>query len=87
MTAEQLCDDPEYAAYTWVVPGDYIYTGEWPRGCAGQRYRVHRRVLYVPVNQVHVLVEALTGSDAGLWFTCALDNFAHRYKPDLEATL
>lgn len=58
----------------------YTYTAEIPRGCAGQEYRVHRFVLDVPSYQQKVLVEALTGNDAGLWFVCSLENFARRYK-------
>lgn len=71
-------EDPEYA---WITPGDYVYTGEFPKGCAGQLYRMHRRILDVPSYQHKCLVEALSGKDAGLWFCCSLHNFSIRYQP------
>ena len=80
MTAEEMTAGPEYAEYAWIVPGLYVYTGSLPKGCAGQKYRVHRRILDVPYMQIKVLVEAVSGQDAGLWFACGLANFAVRYK-------
>lgn len=59
---------------------DYIYAAGIPKDCHGSRYRAHRRVVDVPTYQQKVLVEALDGPDAGLWFTCSVDNFSRRYK-------
>lgn len=58
----------------------YVYTGQIPKGCYGQHYRVHRFVLDVPSYQQKVLVEALTGKDKGLWFVCSINNFSRRYQ-------
>lgn len=64
-----------------IIAGrDYLYTGDLPKGCRGQRYHVHGFVLDVPSYQEKVLVEALTGRDRGLWFTCSPANFAQRYE-------
>lgn len=68
-----------------IVPGIYAYTSILPHGCQGCRYRLHRTVLSVPSMQHMVLVEALEGPDAGLWFVCPSGNFAIRYRL-LEAT-
>lgn len=83
MTATDLAGAP-MPEYDWITPGDYVYTGGLPAGCAGHRYRVHRRIIDVPTFQVKVLIETLTGRDAGLWFTCSLANFARRYEPVKE---
>ena len=58
----------------------YEYVGGIPIGCAGELYRPHRLVLDVPVYSWKVLVEALSGNDRGLWFTCSIDNFCRRYR-------
>jgi hypothetical protein len=64
-----------------VIEGaDYTYLSGIPAGCAGHTYRLHRFVTDVPSKQRKVLVEALTGPDAGLWFTCAVANFCRRYE-------
>jgi hypothetical protein len=60
---------------------EYIYARDLPRGCKGQRYRLHREVVHVPTYQHLVLVEALTGWDKGLWFVCSVSNFLVRYVP------
>lgn len=67
-----------------IPPGDYIYTNGIPEGCFGHRYRVHRMVLDVPSRQQKVLVQAIDGDDAGLWFTCTVGNFEIRYRPANE---
>lgn len=64
-----------------VEGGVYVYTALLPRGCKGHLYRVHRFCLAVPSYQEQVLVGALTGHDAGLWFVCSPANFATRYVP------
>lgn len=66
---------------TEVLPGIYVYANGYPVECIGRRYRVHRMVLDVPTYQRKVLIEALDGSDAGLWFVCSVSNFFHRYQP------
>lgn len=58
----------------------YEYTCGIPVGCAGELYRPHRLVLDVPVYSWKVLVEALSGHDQGMWFTCSIDNFCRRYR-------
>ncbi len=64
-----------------IVEGaEYTYEAAIPAGCMGQRYKLHREVIDVPSYQRKVLVEALTGKDRGLFFTCTLQNFALRYK-------
>ena len=61
----------------------YIYTCGLPVGCHGHPYRVLRlNVLDVPNYQNKVLVEALTGPDAGLWFVCSPANFHVRYRQE-----
>lgn len=68
-----------------IVPGGlYTYECGIPAGVKGERYLVHRHVLDVPTYQRKVLVEALSGRDKGLWFTCSPSNFVHRYKPYVE---
>ncbi len=71
-----------------IEGGLYTYVRGIPECCHGERYRLHRRVLDVPSYQHKVLVEALTGPDKGLWFTCTLDNFSTRYElvKEIEAT-
>ena len=64
-----------------VEGGLYEYRAAHPEGCAGCLYRLHRIVLDVPSYQHKVLVEALTGHDAGLWFVCSVANFCTRYVP------
>ena len=66
--------------FTIHVGRVYIYLSGIPPRCAGHRYRVHRFVKDVPVYTEKVLVECLTGPDAGVWFTCSPANFALRYK-------
>jgi hypothetical protein len=60
--------------------GLYTYQASHPPGCAGHLYRLHRFVLDVPSRQTKVLVEAKTGADKGLWFTCSVANFCTRYR-------
>jgi len=62
----------------------YEFVHEYPRGCKGGRYKVHRFVLAVPSYQANVLVECLLGKDRGLWFVCSLNNFSIRYQPVRE---
>lgn len=62
------------------VGAEYTYIAEQPKPCQGHRYRVLRVVLAVPAYQEQLLVEALTGPDRGLWFTCSPANFSSRYK-------
>lgn len=65
----------------------YRYIRQLPTGCQGALYRVHREVLDVPSYQRKLLVEALTGPDRGLWFTCTPANFRVRYeRSDADAT-
>jgi hypothetical protein len=72
MTMEEIVDD-----------GIYVYVCGIPRGVMGAKYRVIKaQILDVPSYQKKVLVEALTGKDVGLWFTCSAWNFIHRYRPD-----
>lgn len=59
----------------------WTYTPAWPEGCQGKLYRVLRFVPDVPSYQRKVLIEAIDGPDAGLWFTASLANFALRYQP------
>lgn len=63
----------------------HVYTSGIPKGCAGRRYLPHRFVVSVPTYQRMVLVEALDGPDAGLWFVCSLSNFSLRYRLEEEA--
>lgn len=64
-----------------IVEGDYTYVRGVPVECIGHRYRVlDANVLYVPVNQRLVLVEALTGPHKGLRFVCSHGNFQSRYE-------
>lgn len=72
---------PTPAEFAIVEGREYIYIREKPAGCQGQRYRVLKFVVSVPSYQEQVLVEALTGWDKGLWFTCSPANFASRYVP------
>lgn len=59
----------------------YTYTADYPVGCKGHRYRVLRvNVLSVPSYTTTVLVEAIDGPDAGLWFVCSPWNFSIRYR-------
>lgn len=64
-----------------IAPGVYIYQSGIPAGCKGHEYRLHRFVIDVPSKQRKVLVECLTGPDAGLWFVCSVSNFCRRYAP------
>lgn len=64
-----------------VFGAEYRYLGPSPAGCRGQRYRPVRLALAVPAYQEQVLVEGLTGPDAGHWFCCSPANFATRYEP------
>lgn len=59
---------------------NYIYTGDYPKHAHNQLYRFHRLVLDVPTYQWKLLCEALTGNDKGLWFSCTINNFVHRYQ-------
>lgn len=73
-----LASIEEGRAYEFIgVPSDH---GLLPKGCAGQLYRAVRFVKDVPSYQRKVLVEALTGPDAGDWFTVSEHNFKIRYK-------
>jgi len=67
-----------------IHPGDWIYHNELPAGCKGDRYRLHRFILAVPVYQWQCLVQCLTGKDAGLWFSCSPANFSVRYRAPQE---
>lgn len=60
---------------------EWVYTAPAPAGCSGHRYRVLGFVVHVPTYQQQVLVEALTGPDRGLRFTCTPHNFSTRYQP------
>lgn len=62
----------------------YEYLSEWPKGCKGHRYRLHKFVIDAPSYQEKILVECLSGRDAGLWFVVSPSNFALRYKPVKE---
>lgn len=64
---------------------EYLYQPDKPEGCQGHRYKVVKFVLDVPSYQEKVLVVAVTGVDAGLWFTVSPAHFASRYKPVEEA--
>jgi hypothetical protein len=63
-----------------VIPGKYRYLSRIPAGCQGHTYRLIAPVLDVPSMQRKVLVEALTGPDAGELFVCTVDNFTRRYE-------
>lgn len=75
-----------HMSYEDITPGEYVYMSNIPKGCYGQRYRLHRLVKDVPTYQVKTLVEGLTGEDTGQWFTCSVSNFCYRFKP-LDAWL
>ncbi len=63
-----------------ITPGKtYVYVGTDNR-YKGHLYRVHRHVIDVPVYDTKVLVEPLTGPDAGQWFVVSPANFAMRYE-------
>lgn len=68
-----------------VVGATYRYTNALPARCLGQFYLVHRFVVDVPVRSEKVLVECLTGDDAGRWFTVSPAHFATRYAGPLGA--
>lgn len=57
----------------------YEYTCHQPSGRFGAKYRVDRFIQDVPSYQWKVLVECLTGPDAGIWFTVSPSNFSYRY--------
>ncbi len=77
--------DLGYGGSITITEGaDYVYTSDKPAGARGQRYKVHRFILDVPSYQRKVLVEALTGPDKGMWFTCSLSNFSFKYKRAAE---
>src|SRR5438132_10371895 len=63
-----------------VLGRDYVYVCGFPIEAKGHLYRAHKFVLDVPSYQQKVLVEALTGDDKGLWFTCSIANFCVRYR-------
>lgn len=71
---------PDDEAFVITAGAVYIYQAALPAGCAGHRYRAARFIVDVPSYQKKVLVECLSGRDAGLWFTCSLANFARRYR-------
>lgn len=66
---------------------EWVYTADLPAGCKGHCYWVHAIIPDVSDACVQsrcrlkVLVEALTGPDAGLLFCTSLWNFARRYLP------
>lgn len=62
-----------------VEGGVYLYTADAPKGCKGHRYRVLRFIVAAPSYQQQVLVEALSGPHAGLWFSTTPWNFSTRY--------
>lgn len=78
MATAVLTDSNE--RYTITLDAVYAYQAELPRGCKGHQYVPRRFVLDVPAYQQKVLVECLSGKDAGLWFVCSLMNFARRYR-------
>lgn len=80
MVAQMTGLEAEEVGCPIIEGAEYVYIGELPVGCRGHRYLLHRGVIDVPSYQHKVLVEALTGEDKGLWFTCSLANFAIRYK-------
>jgi len=61
--------------------GDYVYIATMPAGRKGHTYRViDNNVLDVPSYQHKILVECVTGPDAGLKFTVTPANFLTRYE-------
>lgn len=62
-----------------VFGATYVYAKELPNDCKGEYYRLWFEILDVPSYQKKYLVEALTGRDKGLWFTCTPANFMMRY--------
>lgn len=79
--ASMTADWRDRAVLDELIEGEtYIYTGLFPKGAAGHRYKLHRLVLDVPSYQRKVLVEALSGKDKGLWFVCSINNFSRRYR-------
>lgn len=65
----------------------YIYATGFPVSRHGFRYRPLCEVLDVPSYQTKILVEALSGPDQGLKFTCTPENFSRRYElAPVEAT-
>lgn len=62
-----------------IVKGTYKYISGIPKNCHGHLYYVHNMIIDVPSYQRKVLVEALSGPDRGLWFSCSPSNFAARY--------
>ena len=54
-----------------IIPDHvYIYTAEYPPGRAGHEYRVFKIIKQEPSKARQVIVECLTGPDAGVWFCC-----------------
>ena len=64
-----------------VLGADYLFTGPYPAGCRGHRYRVLGFPMGVPEYQQKVYVRALTGPDRGKSFVCSEANFATHYQP------
>jgi hypothetical protein len=67
-----------------VEEGIYEYVRGVPIECIGSHYRLICQVLDIPSYQHKLLVEAMDGPDAGLWFTCTVANFKMRYRKVTE---
>jgi len=69
-----------YLANHGLAPGLYTYVRGLPVECHGFTYLMHRVVTDVPSYSSKILVEAIDGPDAGMWFVVSVDNFRRRYE-------
>jgi hypothetical protein len=60
---------------------DYVYTGRWPPGYQGCRWKVLRMVPVVPGNQQIVIAECLEGTHRREWKAMTPAMFALRFVP------
>lgn len=66
------------------VPGDYIFIASKPEDCHGHLYRAHAMAKDIPSYQQKVIVEGITGPDAGDWWSCSLAIFLNKFVPAEE---
>jgi hypothetical protein len=65
-----------------IVEGsDYVYTGRWPPGYQGCRWRLLRFVQVIPGGQHLNIVECQEGTHAGKWIAVTDSMFALRFVP------
>lgn len=58
----------------------YRFVHREPADCQGEHYRAVRLVTDVPSYQPKVLVEGVSGPDAGKWYVVSLAGFATRFQ-------